>query len=107
MDEFMTAGMNVCLDGLAPSSKTNYTKKINSVLQFCERGTDDGPYEAILEDVSEYIINLHEIGYKTSTLWSTLSVILAFFEFGKDINVNSVKKLMDRHLRKRRNNNKS
>ena len=29
---------------------------------------------------------------KTSTLWSTLSVILAFFQLGKDANVNSVKK---------------
>ena len=49
--------------------------KLTSVIQFCENGTDDGPYAVTLEDVSAYIISLHEIGYITSTLWSTLSII--------------------------------
>ena len=74
MDEF-TSALNVYLDGLAPSSKLAYMKKMTSFIEFRENGTNDGPYAVTLEDVSVYIISLHEIGYKTSTLWSTLSMI--------------------------------
>ena len=73
MDLFMSSAMNVYLDALAASSKLSYTKKMKDFIEFCEQGNDDGPYEASLEDVSAYIINLHDIGYKTSKLWSTLS----------------------------------
>jgi len=99
MEEFMSPAMNVYLNGLAQSSKLIYTKKMQDFIQYCEDGTNDGPYNASLEDVSAYVVTFHEEGYKTSTLWSTLSVLLTFFEIGKDENVNAVKKLMYRHLK--------
>lgn len=95
----MSPAMNVYINGLAQSSNLIYTKRMQDFIQFCEDGTDDGPYNASLEDVSAYIISLHKEGYKTSTLWSTLSVLLTFFKIGQDENVNAVKKLMYRHLK--------
>ena len=100
MEEVDSAAMKVYLDGLAPASKLIYTRKMEAFLEFCHNGNEDGPYDSSLEDVSEYIINLHDTGYKTSTLWTTLSIIVTFFEFGKDANVNSQKKLMYLHLKK-------
>lgn len=92
IEEFRSPAMNVYLDGLAPASKLAYTNKMEVFLDFCNNGDNDGPYEATLEDVSEYIISLHDAGYKTSTLWTTLSMLLTFFEIGKDANVNAIKK---------------
>jgi len=56
------------------------------------------PNSVTLEDVSVYIIiNVHEVGHKTSTLWSSFSMIEIYFELGKDENVNALKKLMTRN----------
>lgn len=99
MEEFLTPAMNVYLNGLAPTSKNAYIHKMEAFVEYCQSGTDTGPYETSIEDVSEYIISMHESGYKTSSLWTAMSMILTFFEIGKDVNVNAVKKLMARHLK--------
>ena len=53
MDEFTSPALNVYLDGLAPSSKLAYIKKMTSFIEFCEDGTDDGPYAVTLEQIAQ------------------------------------------------------
>ena len=99
METFTSAAMNVYLDGLAPTSKIAYVNKMTSFIEFCEEGNEDGQYNLSLEDVSTYLVHLHESGYKASTLWSSLSMLATFFEIGRNENVNAMKKLMTRHLK--------
>ena len=78
METFTSAAMNVYLDGLAPTSKIAYVNKMTSFIEFCEEGKEDGPYNLSLEDVSTYLVHLHESGYKESMLWSSLSILATF-----------------------------
>jgi site-specific recombinase XerD len=99
MDEFMTPAMHLYLNGLSNGSRVAYLKKMETFIDFCESGASEGEEIVKVEDVMAFITSLHDDGFKTSTLWTSQSIILTFFDIGKGMNTNGVKKVIYRQLK--------
>ena len=109
--ETFTSAAECILGWISSNIKNCIRQQMTLFIKFCEEGNEDGPYSLSLEDVSTYLVHLHESGCKESTVWPSLSILATFFEIGRNENVNAWKNLVTHHLKQsmgeRWHNNKS
>ena len=76
--DLSTRNVQLWLSSLGEKTQTNYQKILAAYFKFCENELNSSFNREDL--LSEYINELHDEGYKTSTLYSVLSVINNFHD---------------------------
>lgn len=94
-EEFDHPSLEAYLESLSESSRRVYERNFDLYIDQC----GDWSIEAhTTEAVKRYMQSLHDDGYKTSTLWSILSMLSAYFEFGLHIILKSAEPSIKRKL---------
>ena len=79
-EAFSVRGMkDFLIKSLQPKSESAYRRQIDSYVDFCLDSSleiDDS------SSVAAYIQDMHDCGFATSTLWSTSSILVSYFQFG-------------------------
>jgi hypothetical protein len=95
MESFDAPTLQAFLDSLGDKSRQMYERCFEL---YVDSSVEKGRDSSDSSSVAAYLEELHNDGYKTSTLWSMNSMLAAYFEFGLHIILKNAQPIIRRKL---------